>query len=218
MSGLPARLLVVTERSATDAPEVAARQLRATLERLLQAGAHWVWFRERDLAPDARRALARDIAHLVRREGGFLTIGADVALAADLRADGVHLPGGTTADEIAEARRCLPGGRIGVSAHTPEEVAVAARAGADYATLSPIYPTPSKPGYGPAHGAGALRTAAGFGIPVIALGGITVDRVNQCRAAGAAGVAVMGALMRGADPEDGLRAYLARLGAASDER
>lgn len=218
MSGLPARLLVVTDRSATDAPEVAARQLRATLERLLRAGACWVWFRERDLASDARRALARDIALLVRREGGFLTIGADAALAADLGADGVHLPGGTTATDIAQGRRCLPGGRIGVSAHTPEDVAVAVRAGADYATLSPIFPTPSKPGYGPALGVEALRTAAAFGMPVIALGGITVDRVSQCREAGAAGVAVMGALMRAADPEDELRAYLARLGAASDER
>ncbi|KQP62401.1 thiamine monophosphate synthase [Methylobacterium sp. Leaf111] len=218
MSGLPARLLVVTDRSATDVPEVAVRNLRATLERLLRAGARWVWFRERDLAPDARRALARDIARLVQAEGGSLTIGADVALAAELGADGVHLPGGTTSAEIAEARRRLSGGRIGVSAHTLEEIAVAARSGADYATLSPIFPTQSKPGYGPALGAAALETAAGFGIPVIALGGITVDSVDACRAAGAAGVAVMGALMHGADPVAEARAYLARLGATSDER
>ncbi|POR41972.1 thiamine phosphate synthase [Methylobacterium sp. V23] len=211
MSGLPARLLVVTDRSASDAPKVAARHLCATLERLLRAGARWVWFRERDLAPEARRALARDIARLVQAEGGSLTIGADAALAAELGADGVHLPGGSTATGIAEARRHLPVGRIGVSAHTPDEVAAAARAGADYATLSPIFPTSSKPGYGPALGAEALRTAAGFGMPVIALGGMTVDRVDLCRAAGAAGVAVMGALMRSVDPAAEVRAYRARL-------
>jgi thiamine-phosphate pyrophosphorylase len=218
MSRLPSRLLVVTDRCATRAPEDAARQLRDTLERLLRAGARWIWFRERDLAPDTRRMLAREIARLVKAEGGVLTIGADAALAADLGADGVHLPGGSSAAAIAEARRYLPTGCIGVSAHTPDEVARAARAGADYTTLSPIFPTPSKPGYGPALGREALAIAAGFGIPVIALGGITVGRVDACRAAGAAGVAVMGALMRGPDPESEARAYLACLGAASDGR
>ncbi|KQP42805.1 thiamine monophosphate synthase [Methylobacterium sp. Leaf104] len=218
MSELPSRLLVVTDRSATDSPDVAARLLHDTLARLLRAGARWIWFRERDLAPEARRALARDVVRLVKAGGGALTIGADVALAAELGADGVHLPGGTNAAELAKARRRLPDGWIGVSAHAPDEVAMAARAGADYATLSPIFPTPSKPGYGPALGPEAIRIATGFGMPVIALGGITVDRVEACRSAGAAGVAVMGALMRPPDPTAAARAYLARLAAGSGER
>ncbi|MGU3360232.1 thiamine phosphate synthase [Methylobacterium sp. M6A4_1b] len=218
MRGLPSRLLVVTDRSVTEVPDVAARHLRVTLERLLRAGARWIWFRERDLTSEARRALARDVVRLVKAEGGALTIGADAALAAELGADGVHLPGGTSAADLAEARRRLPDGWIGISAHAPDEVAMAARAGADYATLSPIFPTPSKPGYGPALGTDAIRIASGFGMPVIALGGITVDRVEACRSAGAAGVAVMGALMRPPDPTAGARAYLARLAAGSDVR
>ena len=81
-----------------------------------------------------------------------------------------------------------------------EAIAAAAAAGADYVTLSPIYLTDSKPGYGPALGIEALRAAAGHGIPVLALGGITVATAAACVAAGADGVAVMGEVMRADDP------------------
>ena len=77
---------------------------------------------------------------------------------------------------------------------------MAARYGADYATLSPIFATPSKPGYGPALGPAALRAARACGLPVIALGGVTAETARPCHEAGAAGIAVMGGLMRSRDP------------------
>ncbi|MCJ2047819.1 thiamine phosphate synthase [Methylobacterium sp. J-078] len=214
MSGLPAPLLAVTERPSDDGKGSGEALLR-TLDGLLGAGIRWVWFRERDLAFEPRRALGRAVAERVRAHRGTLTVGGDPALAASLGADGVHLPGGATATEIEHARHLLPKGLLGVSAHGIDEVQAAAAAGADYVTLSPIFPTASKPGYGPALGPVCLRRAASFGCPVIALGGITEDRVADCMRAGAAGIAVMGTLMRSPDPASETRRYLARLEAAS---
>jgi thiamine-phosphate pyrophosphorylase len=68
-------------------------------------------------------------------------------------------------------------------------------AGADYVTLSPIYQSASKPGYGPPLGLGAIERAAQIGIPVLALGGMTASNAAKAMSAGAAGVAVMGGVM-----------------------
>jgi len=182
--------------------------LLARIDDLLAGGARWVWFRERDMAPAPRALLARAVLERVRAGGGRFTLGGDAALAAHLGADGVHLPGNTTPDAIGHARRLLPDGLVGVSAHSITEIETAARSGADYATLSPIFATASKPGYGPALGTDALAAACGHGLPVLALGGITQDTARACRAAGATGIAVMGDLMRAPDPAPTLRALL----------
>ena len=128
----------------------------------------------------------------------------DAALAAG--ADGVHL--GFDALAPAEARRLLPqGALIGVSCHAPEEVAAAAAAGADYAQLAPIFDPLSKPRERPALGLEALAAAARHGIPVLAQGGIEARNAGHALAAGAAGVAVTGAILGDPDP----RAAAARL-------
>ena len=88
-----------------------------------------------------------------------------------------------------------PAGLVGRSCHDGGEVAAAAAEGAHYATLSPVFASRSKPGYGPPLGLPAL--AQPFAIPVYALGGVdTPERAYACVDAGAAGVAVMGAVMR----------------------
>jgi thiamine-phosphate pyrophosphorylase len=102
--------------------------------------------------------------------------------------------------QVAQVRKLLADAIIGVSAHSVADVAAAAAAGADYATLSPIFVTESKPGYGPALGIEALRAAAIHRIPVLALAGITAATAADCLAAGASGVAVMGEVMRADDP------------------
>lgn len=204
MRSLPSPLLAVTDRHGLSRP------LTATVQALLDGGVRWVWFRDRDLDPEARRALGAGLAGRIRAAGAFLTVGGDVALARALNADGVHLGGGTRPDMVASARAALgPGALIGVSAHAPVEVEAAALAGADYVTLSPIYPTASKPGYGPALGPDGIAAACRAGLPVVALGGITPDRIPECRDAGAAGIAVMGGLMRAPDPPAAARSFLA---------
>ncbi|GJE61842.1 thiamine phosphate synthase [Methylobacterium trifolii] len=202
---LPSPLLVVTDRHGHPRPLV------ETVQAVLAAGARWIWLRDKDMAADDRHRLAEAVAECVRTAGGVLTVGGDPALAARLGADGVHLPGGTTEEAIRAAQRVLrPGALVGISAHGPGDLAVAARAGADYATLSPTFETASKPGYGPALGLAGLREMAGIGLPVIALGGIAPDAVPACRAAGAAGIAIMGGVMRAADPGAATRTYLDR--------
>ena len=81
------------------------------------------------------------------------------------------------------------------------EVISLEKAGADYVTLSPIFETASKPGYGPLFGSVALKEAARqIVIPVIALAGITSSNATECLLNGASGVAVMGGVMQASDP------------------
>ena len=183
---LPARLLVVTDRHQA--------ALQDIMGEAIAAGARWIWLRDRDLPAGERRALAERLSALARAGGARLTVGGDVELAAEIGADGVHLAAGAP---VAAARARLGrGALIGVSAHTAAEVAAAAAAGADYATLSPIFASASKPGYGPALGAAAIAHAAPHGLPILALGGVTPERADECLRAGAAGIAVMGEVMR----------------------
>lgn len=206
---LPSPLLAVTDRHGHPRP------LAETVRAILEGGGRWIWFRDRDLKPDARRRLGETVAECVRAAGGILTVGGDVALARALGADGVHLGGGSEPEAIAAARVALgPGALIGVSAHAPHEAARAAAAGADYVTLSPIFPTASKPGYGPALGSDAIAASRSAGLPVVALGGLEAGRVAECRAAGAAGIAVLGGLMRAGDPAGAARALLMAWSAA----
>ena len=185
---MPARLLVVTDR------HQAARPLRDLADELFAAGLRWLWLRDKDLPASERYALARDLARIAACYGATLTVGADIGLAAEIGA-GAQL--GARADASA-ARRCLTvGAPIGVSAHSLEDVARARDAGVDYATLSPIFLSASKPGYGPALGLGALREASGLGLPVLALGGVRAAEARACIDAGAAGIAVTGPIMRG---------------------
>jgi thiamine-phosphate pyrophosphorylase len=114
---------------------------------------------------------------------------------------------------IAHARDTLgPSALIGLSAHNIADVTNAKIAGADYVTLSPIHQSASKPDYGPALGITAIARAAQIGIPVLALGGMVAENVAAAREAGAAGIAVMGEIMRADDPTPAIKSLLAASG------
>jgi thiamine-phosphate pyrophosphorylase len=199
-NALPSRLLIVTDRRQAAAPLV------DVIDEAVAAGARWIWLRDRDLPAAERRALATALLAITRPADAKLVIGADVDLAADVGADGVHLGSDSTVQSIAAARTRLGAGAIlGVSAHAETDIAAARAAGADYATLSPIFATASKPGYGPELGSRALAQAARHGLPVLALGGVTSSRASECLRAGAAGIAIMGEIMRAADRAHGVR-------------
>ena len=145
------------------------------------ACADYIQIREKDLSAKAlleltQRALAlTKIPILVNSR-------ADVALAAG--AHGVHLPGGSIAPR--EFRR-LGIGVVAVSCHTVDEVRAAESEGADFVVFGPVFATPGK---GPSVGLDALeRAAASVQIPVLALGGVTMDNANLCIIRGAAGIA-----------------------------
>lgn len=171
---------------------VQAGGLRALVERIgmhLQAGIEWIQIREKDLSDRDLFALSRQVLALPNPHGSRILINsrADIALAAG--AHGVHLPDHSFAPN--ELRRITPPGfLIGVSCHDLDGVRRAHEEGADFATYSPIFPSPSKPGYGPALGVESLAAACrSVPMPVLALGGVTWDNAKQCRDAGAAGIA-----------------------------
>lgn len=193
-------LLVLTDRRASVLP------LRAVVAAALAGGCRWFAVREKDLAPDGLTDLVADVVALAKPYGATVLVAgvADAAAAARIArtaaADGVHLP---RDGDVAAARAALgPGALVGLSTHDRQEAERAAAAGADYVTLSPVFASAGKPGYGPVLGtAGLAATSLAVDVPVVALGGITTPGdVAACRAAGAAGVAAMGAVARAEDP------------------
>ena len=176
------RLLVLTDRR--QLPD--GRGLVDTVTRCAEAGATTVVLRELDLCEGERVELAEALAAHVH------VISARTALAC---AAGVQL---ASHQPISDARGLLHGR----SCHDADDVARAVGEGASWVTVSPVAPSPSKPGYGPPLGTDGVRraVAAAGGTPVFALGGVEVGMVAGLRAAGAHGVAVMGSVMRAADP------------------
>ena len=186
-------LLVISDR------HQAQRPLRQVVEAVFAGGCRWFSLREKDLAREERRALLGDLVALGRRYGAVVTAHEDIEAVAAVGADGVHLPSGGS-PVVARAR--LPGALIGASAHTLDEAFALLRSGADYVTLSPVFLTASKPGYGPALGLdGLARIVAQAPGNIVALGGITPENAAACLAAGTRGIAVMGEVMRAADSQ-----------------
>jgi len=163
-----------------------------------RAGCRWFMVREKGIGSAELVALTREILAAVE-PGASVIVNGDAEAARLAGASGVHLQ---NIDAVAAARASLSEDNlIGYSAHSIADAAVAARAGADYVTLSPVFETQSKPGYGPALGLAGISSAVReLEIPVIALAGITTGNIGDVRASGVAGVAVMGEVMRAADP------------------
>jgi thiamine-phosphate pyrophosphorylase len=206
MTRLPSPpLLLITDR------RQAARPLTGVVADALAAGCRWVSLREKDLPVPERLALLYRLRALARPVGAIVTVHADADAAA--KADGLHLAAG--GDPAAARQRLGPAALIGASCHAGDEVDAAIAAGADYVTLGPLAPTASKPGYqptlSPAEAGAIARRHPGR---VIALGGIGPDLLPGLIAAGFAGVAVMGGVMRAGDPTMAIREHLAALGAA----
>ena len=184
-------LLLITDRT------MVRVSLEAAIERSFDGGCRWVVIREKDLDLDERLKLVETILKIAEPYNAKILVNADMK-AAEM-AHGVHLPQGQS---CTHARATLsPDKIIGVSAHTIGEAGAAASAGADYATISPIFPTQSKPGYGPPLFLDGIKRVVGkVTIPLVALGGVTAATALSCRRAGASGVAVMGTIMRASDP------------------
>lgn len=191
------RLLVLTDR---DQSRTAGRNLAATVAAAVAGGATAILYREKTLPDPQRRALGERVAEACG--AAELIVASDPVLARELGATTVHL---ATDDPWPDGDDLL----VGRSCHGAVELAGAAAHGAAYATLSPIFATDSKPGYGPALGVDGLAALlADAQLPVLALGGIQSDSVGPCLAAGAAGVAVMAAVMGAEDPAAAVRALL----------
>lgn len=186
-------LLLVTDRTQARAP------LHEVVEAALAAGCRWISLREKDLSAPEQIALARTLLRLARSHNAILTLHGDPSLAVAAALDGVHI---SAQSDAAAARTTLgPERLLGVSVHSAQEAAALEPARVDYAIAGPVFLTASKPGYGPAlEPRGIVAIAAASRVPLLAIGGIEPDNAADLLAAGAAGVAVMGGVMRAPDP------------------
>lgn len=220
MTDLP-RLLLIADGFASGRGSGPHAQTPERVRKLaavaVAAGVRWVMLRDHEAdAPTFLRAAARLTERLRdMRSGVRITINTRADVARRLRAD-LHV--GTRGPEVAEAVRLGRefGGLVGVSAHSAREVTEAEQAGADYATVSPVYRTATHPEAEPA-GLNLIRQSAEAapGFPILALGGLTPSRVEACLDAGAHGVAVLSAILDAHRPTRAVEQFLSALAGAA---
>jgi thiamine-phosphate pyrophosphorylase len=184
------------------------RDPEPVLAAALASGVDLVQLRDKELGDDALVETARIFRRVADEHGALFVLNDRPDLVAACRADGVHVGQEDTA--VAEARRIVgPGKLIGLSTHSPEQIAAAE--GVDYISVGPVWATPTKPGR-PAVGlellAEAARTAP---VPFFAIGGIDESNVNEVVAAGATRIAVVRAIRDAADPGAAARALRSAL-------
>lgn len=197
-------LLVITDR------ELAKCPLEEMVGAIFAGGCRWLLVRDKGLSRQELIDLTATMVWLAQPYLATVSLSGDPEAAREAGAHGVHL---TSGQDVAAARRAL--GEeflIGASTHGPDEAEAAERGGADYITLSPIFESYSKPGYGPTLGmAGLSLVVQARSVPVFALGGVTAAGAMGCLAVGAAGIAVMGQVMGADDPGEMVRSFVSAL-------
>ena len=193
-----AGLCLVTDRHATR-----GRDLVAVVGDCLGAGLQMIQVREKDLPRPELLELGRRLREITRGRAR-LFINADLDVAREVGADGIHLP-----QEKIKLAPHATGLAVGVSVHDAPSALEGERVGARFLIFGPVYDTPSKRQYGPPQGLDALaKITAAVRIPVLAIGGITPERVADVRSAGAAGVGVISAILSADAPADAVRRFL----------
>jgi len=198
----PARAFLPTVLVVADSSATRGRPLLPVVREAVAGGARGVWVREKGSGPEDRRKLIGELSALLREAGGVLV--ASPGPGSEL-ADGIHWP--SLGPPIATGQG--PVARGGRSCHGRAELERAAAEGYAWATLSPIFATASKPGYGPPLGLGPLSSTP---LPTWALGGVNESNALSCTCSGAAGVAIMGAVLGADSPRAAMEELLALFG------
>lgn len=199
-------------------------ELLKRIARAASAGVDWIQVREKDLPGEQIAPIVRDSLAVVRQSNlqsgssARILVNDRVDVAFSERAGGVHL--GENSLPVGNVTRWI-GGRleratsqdfmVGVSCHSLESALAAGRARADYIFFGPVFATPSKTAFGAPQGLAKLEEICqSVSVPVLAIGGITVENAPSCVNAGAAGIAAIRLFQDTAD----LPALLRRLHAA----
>ncbi|NJC69766.1 thiamine phosphate synthase [Planosporangium thailandense] len=167
----------------------------------LAVGADTIQVRVPDATTDREAyGLTREILRMCRESGATCLVNDRLHVALAAGADGGHV--GADDLPVDVARKILgPHGILGATARDPESARRAVADGASYLGVGPAYATRTKDGLpDPIGPAGVAAVARSVTVPVIAIGGVTADRVGELTAAGAYGVAVVGAVSEAADP------------------
>jgi thiamine-phosphate pyrophosphorylase len=192
-------LYYITDRSQFRGDESVRRQrLLAKIAEAARAGVDYIQLREKDSSGRELEKLARETVDVIRGNSAvtrfLINSRTDVALA--VAADGVHLRGEDVApSEVRRAwqlaalqPRTTESFLIAASCHTPSDVSRAEAERCDFAVFAPVF-AKSGAGASPPAGLSALREACEAKIPVLALGGVTIDNAASCLQAGAGGIA-----------------------------
>lgn len=198
----------------TDAALARGRPLEEIVAEALAGGADVIQLREKRLSPEEVRLRALALLPLVRAARARLIVNDHWEVARDVGADGVHLGAGDAPVALVRAA-CPRPFVIGASARTEEAARRAADDGADTLGTGPVFGTTSKADAPGAVGVERIRAvAAAAGIPVIGIGGIDAGNAADVVRAGAAGVAVLSAVIAADDPRGAVRALRRALDAA----
>jgi thiamine-phosphate pyrophosphorylase len=201
------RLLLITDRNLA-----ASGSLETVVENACKAGVRAVQLREKDLDSRSLLELALRLREITSAHGACLFVNDRVDIALAAQADGIHRP--EDGFPVPMAKRLLgKPALIGASTHSLERVQQMQTDRADYVTFGPLFETPSKRKYGPPQGLSTLRAVShAVDIPVFALGGITPERAADCLGAGAAGVAVISAIVGSIDVQGVIGEFRAAMG------
>jgi len=171
----------------------------------MQGGVRILQYRSKTAPAGQRRAEAIELARLARKHAACLIVNDDLELALDAGADGVHL--GREDGALAAARARLHGKLLGASCYDSIAAARAAvTAGADYVAFGSVFASPTKPAAVRAPLA-LFAAARSLGVPLVAIGGITLENAPQVLRAGADCVAVISDLFDAPDVAERARAY-----------
>ncbi len=183
------------------APDTDAAHALWVAERALSGGVNWVMLRVRELPARLALEMGLELRRLTRAAGALLSVNPYPALAEWCEADALHLP------ESAPPYTPPAPMMLGRSVHSVEAARRAEAEGCQYLLVGTIYPSRSHPGK-PPEGLELLRAARqAVSIPLIAVGGITPERVSECLQAGAQGVAVISGIVDAPDPAEAARGY-----------
>ena len=192
-------LIVITDRAIL--AKASGMPLRDAVRAAADGGATIIQLREKEIGGAEFLRLADELRPALEGSGCAFTVNDRVDVALACGAEGVHLG---QEDLPLPRARAIAGGRLGfgVSAGRPEWAAQAAKEGAGYIGVGPIYPTGSKATRRAPLGPEGLRRvlAQAGGVPAAAIGGVTAENLAPLIAAGARGVAVIAAVMGAPDP------------------
>lgn len=171
----------------------------------LEGGCRWIQLRMKDAPAEEIIACAEEVLPLCRRHGAKFLLDDHVKLVRQLGADGVHL--GKNDMPVDEARKILgPDIIIGGTANTIEDIIRLHKQGADYIGCGPFRFTTTKKNLSPILGLDGYKSIVlkmkelGIDLPIVAIGGITVEDIPAVMGTGVSGIALSGAILGAPDP------------------
>ncbi len=182
-------LMLITDNAAN------SQQIISVVTNACENGVRTVQLRQKNMHARELWQLANKLRQLTAEYRAFLTINGRLDIALAVNADGVHLSEKDLSPQVV--KKLKPSLTVGVSTHSVESALRAQQEGADYVVFGPIFETPSKIAFGPPQGISRLEMVTQLlSIPVIAVGGISFEQAAACLAAGAYGIAAIGAFVQ----------------------